>query len=88
MYEMQGPHVAWQRIDLPISQPVSASPSAPPYLLPVCDSWFPRVPHNPWGRPRRWAAVQVVNEFLLPRLGGAQVVLIKLFKILLLSTRT
>lgn len=50
MYEMQGPHVAWQRADLPIPRLIYASPGVPPYLQP----WrYPvsRSPHNSGGRP-------------------------------------
>jgi hypothetical protein len=82
MYEMQGPHVAWQRADLPIPRLTYALPGVPPYPQP----WrypVPRVPHNPRVAPGVWTALQVVSDFLLPQAVAAQEVFVNLFKILL-----
>src|SRR6266481_9873953 len=46
----------------------------------------PPGPAQPLGSPPRWAAVQVVNDFVLPRLRDAQGVLASAFKILFAST--
>src|SRR5215469_18810226 len=52
MHEMQGPHVAGQRADLPIPRLANALPGPPPVLAVHARCPVPRVPHNPWGRPR------------------------------------
>jgi hypothetical protein len=51
-----------------------------------CAAPGPPGPAQPLGSPPRWAAVQVVNDFVLPRLRDAQGVLAKAFKILFAST--
>ena len=41
MYEIQGPHVAWQHADLPIPRLACALPGRPPYSQPLREARSP-----------------------------------------------
>jgi hypothetical protein len=85
MHEMQGPHVTWQRADLPIPRLSRALPGPPP------DRQSLRGARSPGSRTTLGVApaadfVQVVREFLLPPLTAAQGHSLILFRNLLPST--
>ena len=85
MHEMQGPHVTRQRADLPIPRLVGVLPGPPPYRQSL------RGARSPGFRTTLGVApaadfVQVVREFLLPTLTGAQAHSLILFKNLSPST--
>lgn len=85
MHEMQGPHVTRQRADLPIPRLAGVLPGPPPYRQSL------RGARSPGFRTTLGVApaadfVQVVREFLLPALTGAQGHSLILFKNLSPST--